>query len=134
MVHFLWVAPCYPSFYKIPSELLEEAEKGRATKSKPRDVSYNIEISSPDYKTYLTKDKEALIVAKAESEGAPSIGVTQAQLEKRLRSIVEQFNPLLVNKNIRHDSMLRYTKHVIRRVKKVEERGETQKKCLAGRK
>ena len=51
---------------KTPSDLLEEVDKGRPTKIKARDVMKKIEINPPCRKTYLTKDKEALVVPKYE--------------------------------------------------------------------
>ena len=71
-----------------------------------------------------------MVVAKDEIGGSQSIDVTRSQLGKHIRSNIEQLKPYKVNKNIKHDSIIRHTKDIIRRVNKVEENKKQEKIIL----
>ena len=75
--------------------------------------------------TLLTRDEEALFVAKAELEGAHGFPVTRRELGHRLNNVVCLLNP---GSNILDKSKKQYARRVIRRVNEVEPGSKNNKR------
>ena len=75
-------------------------------------------INPPGIKTYLNKDKEALIIFNSESEGYCSVGVTRYHIFKHLNCNIEWLNPQKANKSTKNNSISRYTRYFIQSMNK----------------
>ena len=67
-----------------PSDFLQEIEKNKLSKIKVREVIRIIEENKYGQNSYPSKDKDALIVAKEDIQDAQNLGVTRANVGKRL--------------------------------------------------
>ena len=84
-----------------------------------------IKIGRP---TYLNSDKEALVVASAEIEGAHGMPVDVNKLGSELQLIIKVVNARQPNKYITANSSYKYTRSVIKRVDRKEDGRYMQRK------
>ena len=63
-----------------PSDILERLRKGYIKKIKVTDVMKSSEINTTGKNSFLNRDKEALIIAKAHMEADHGVGVSRLNL------------------------------------------------------
>ena len=114
-----------------PSDFLQEIEKNKLSKIKVREVIRIIEENKYGQNSYPSKDKDALIIAKEDIQDAQNLGVTCANVGKRLCSIIKYINPQKSRDTIKEYSITRFAKrfiHLIHHMKNVEENSANQKR------
>ena len=120
---------CPPLQCRNAQHLHQLLKKGEVSRSKVLEI---IKISVQKIKvgrpTYLNRDEEALVVASAEIEGAHGLPFDVSTLGEDLQLVIKSVNTRQPTKQITPKASCKYTRSVIKRVNRIEDGHDNQRK------